>query len=200
MAVNISDVKTIYTPTEWATRENEYVTAINQIELPDGIDTSSIKFLESEMDHIYTKAALDYAYINRKYQRLERSRKALEKELFLLIKSQTIQGLKTVDEIGGAVSMITKVIPAQDVLQQKPIDPQLITYTLCNLMNVPLPSTCTYVPSVPQKQSLIQAIYIVEERLLFLDQIIDILKTKHEKLITDTGILKLEAGIGPQGV
>ena len=197
--INLGDVKESYTPSEWALREKEYVQAVSRLEIPDGITTSMIKTIEADMDNIYTKAALDFGFVNRKFQRFERSRKALEKELFIVIKSQQIAGLKTVDEIGGAVSLVLKAVPVADVMAQKTIDVNLIIYTICSVLGCPAPASCVYTPPAVKAQTLMQAIYLLEERYIFLEQIMDILKTKHGSLIILTGGLKLEASIGPQG-
>lgn len=187
------NVKDSYKPSEWAAREQFYIDALAGIEIPEDISTKNVMQLESKIDKVNTEARLDLVYAERKFETLDRMKKIIERELFLLIKSNNIPGIKTVDEVNGAIAVALRMIPAADIIAGKPLDNSKAAI-FAEITNIITQTQST--PSSNTQISLLQAIRTADERLIFLKHITEILEDKHGRLITSLGALKLEAGVG----
>jgi hypothetical protein len=183
------NVKESYTPTEWKQRETYYAEKVSSIDLPDNITTSGIKKYGSMIDSLLGESTLELAFCKRKFESMDRMRKLTEKQLFFYIKQNGATfGVKTVNEIDGAVALAMSILPANDVLQgigwnnnQQRIE-QILTNSV-----VDHPAT--------KGPMIINAITTTEQRLIFIQSIVEILKDKQGALITLEGALKLETSV-----
>lgn len=190
----ISGVKQGYNAQEWAQREAYYIQELDKLEIPIDADIATIRRLSAEIDKLRGEASIELAFQTRKFESLERARKATEKELFLLLKSQKALPLKTIDEVNGAVAIAIKDIPAQDVLSGKGF--QLSLASLSNALNpVSQQTNISSTPASSNVVSLVTACLIAQERKIFMEHVLDILKDKASALITIEGGLKLEADV-----
>ena len=201
------NVKDAYNATDWLGRETYYITEIDGLSIPVGATTGDIKDLAARIDGVRAEASIELAKCNIKFESLERMRKLVEKELFILIKSQGIAGLKTEAEVNGAVVIAIKDILAADVLAGKDIKLNVnniitaMTPLAPSIPGVPTPTPVTPamgVPAVPVQITLIPAIQIANSRMMFMQAVIDTLRDKASSLITIEGALKLEADVSRQ--
>jgi len=183
----IGDIKENYTTEEWNNREKYYIEEIGKIEIPDNITTTDIKQIEAKIDKLFTEGRIELAYCKRKYTGLDKMKKLTEKELYLYIKQvSSIIGIKTIDEINGAVLAAMRFMSAQEILQgvgwtknKQTIIEALSGSEVTNTVKTPFFTT----------------LRVSEERLIFMESLIDILKDKRDSLIPNLGALKLEASL-----
>ena len=208
----LNNVKKTYTSTEWDDRETYYVQELSTLELPLDISSTQIKGLESLIDSLFCELGLEYAYCKRKSEALERTKKLMEKELFLIIKQSGISGLKSIDEINGAVIIGMKNVTASDALSGKTMNTLLILKSISDSLTATIVSNNTtpgtisppvVTKTVPTKKltTLMQSVFIYQDRMVFLEQLIDMLREKKGALITAIGAIKSESRLlPPEGV
>ena len=212
----MTNVKAQYTTVEWKDREQYYIDALSEIVIPDDLNTQNIQSIGAMIDKVNSAIRLDIIYAERTFEALNNARKAIEKELFLVIKSSNVPGVKTVDEVNGAVTAALKVIPSVDALNNNVINsmkPAIIN-AISNAIspNVQPPvqaqttvqattedgdgtQTTTQAPVKKPANSILQVLRLYEDRLIFLKRAIEILDCKHGRLITGLGSIKLEANL-----
>lgn len=167
--IPITPMRSKYTPQEWSAREQEYMVSVNSISIPGTPDTKDIMNLNSAIDQVYTVAKVECAVYERLFDKFDRRRKNSEIEVYTIIKS----GLPK-DANGNPEKKTETEMKAMGMvyLNNKPADQNASSgYTIYNLLEM------------------------AEERYIYMKAIVDLLKDKSDKLITDTGSLKLEVKI-----
>jgi hypothetical protein len=162
---NVSNVKETYTMQEWKGREQYYVQEVGKINLPVDPNTKDIMRLEAAIDSLLTEAMLDLAYIRRRYQYLDAQMKLAEKETFSILKQNPPSGLTN-----------TK-------LTENDIKGFVVKYLKSH-------------PIIPNsKIDIYTMVQATEERLLFIEMVVKMLTEKKGALVTDNGMLKIEASV-----
>lgn len=190
-------IKPAYNSAEWTARENYYIQELDKLEIPVDASSPLIRELAARIDKLRSEANIELAYQSRKFESLDRTRKATEKELFLLLKSQKLATLKTIDDVNGAVAIAMKDIPSQDVLLGKGFQVNMNAIVAAvTPQNAGATANILSVPTTPGIVSLTAAIMIAQERTIFMEHVLSALKDKASSLITIEGGLKLEADVG----
>jgi len=167
--IPITSILSKYTPQEWAAREYEYAMSVNSISIPSNPDTKDIMNLNSMIDQVYSIAKIECAIYERLYDKFDRRRKNSEIEVYTIVKQ-----MLPVDANGNP---------------EKKTETEMKALGMHYLNNTPVDKTgqSTY--------TIYQLLEMAEERYVYMKAIIDLLKDKSDKLITDTGSLKMETKI-----
>lgn len=164
--ISLPPMKQKYSVTDWQKREQEYIDSVNSIAIPYEPDDTDITSINAMIDSVYTIAKVEQAIYSRLYDRNHQRRKNSEVEVYLISK----RGLP-LDTNGNP---------------QKTTESELKALGVEFLKNNKVDST-SY--NVYELESL------AADRKVFMDSIVDILKSKSDKLITDSGALKLAVQI-----
>ena len=155
--ITISPMKSKYTATEWAQREEEYVKAINSIQIPFDPDEKDICALNAAIDQVYTIAKIEQAIWARTYDKMYQRRKKSEAEVYLIVKRGVAPGQKVTEAEMKGLGI--------EYLNSNKVDNT--TYTIYQMVDM------------------------ATDRKTFMDGVVDILKSKSDKMITASGALKL---------
>lgn len=164
--IALPPMKQKYTPAEWAQREQEYIDSINSIVIPYEPDDADITSINAMIDSVYTIAKIEQAIYTRLYDRNYQRRKNSETEVYLIVKRNL-----PVDTNGNPIKATETELKARGVefLNQNKVDGS--NYNIYQLES------------------------LAADRKVFMDGVVDILKSKSDKLITDSGALKLAVQI-----
>lgn len=165
--IPITPMKSKYTPQEWTAREQEYAQSVNSISIPGNPDTKDIMNLNSAIDQVYTIAKIECAVYERLYDKFDRKRKNSEIEVYTIIKSNLPK-----DANGNP---------------EKKTETEMKALGMTYLNNTPVDANNGY--------TIYNLLEMAEDRYVYMKAIVDLLKDKSDKLITDTGTLKLEVRI-----
>lgn len=167
---NILNVKTNYKSDEWTSRESYYIQEIAKLNISTTPVTTEIMAVTSGIDSLLGEALLDFAYLKRKYDRFNTKLKIMEKEYFHVIKDDPTVKAKKPTE--------------------SEVKGMVVTYIKNNPIEIaPNAKVCIY--------TLIEG---VEERYIFMDYIVGILKEKKMALFADKSMLQIEAGVNVDNV
>lgn len=160
--IKLPDMKTKYTTDEWKIREQEYMDSLNSISIPFDPDDADIMALNSMIDQVYSVAKIEQAIYKRLYEKYYRQRKNYETEVYIIVKRNL-----PVDANGNPEKKTEAEMKGLGIeyLKNKLID--------------------------NSNYSIYQMVDLLEDRMIFMDAVVDILKNKSDKLITDSGALKL---------
>lgn len=107
-----SEVRRAYSASQWAQKEEWYVSEANRLTLPPDPSPSDVQDIALGIDALMTTARLDYAYIHQNCERYSMQLKIEEKHLFVTLKqnppAEFASGKLTVDDIKGVVAHVIK--------------------------------------------------------------------------------------------
>lgn len=164
--IPITPMKSKYTPQEWTAREQEYAQSVNSIAIPPNPDTKDIMSLNSAIDQVYSIAKIECAIYERLYDKYDRRRKNSEIEVYSIVKKNL-----PVDANGNP---------------EKKTETEMKSMGMIYLNNTTVDGT---------QYTVYHLLEMAEERYIYMKAIVDLLKDKSDKLITDTGSLKMETKI-----
>ena len=166
-------MKPSYNTQQWEDREKEYIEAINSIIIPYEPDDVDITAINAAIDQIYTIAKIEQAIYSRQYDKQYQIRKNSETEVYMIIKNNP-----PLDANGNPLKMTEAEMKARGV----------------QFLNTnPAPNQNT-------KYNVFQLESMAADRKTFMDSVVDILKSKSEKMITASGALKLALQINQNNV
>ena len=169
--VILPPMKDKYSTSEWELRESEYIASINSISIPTEPDDKDITSLNSFIDSVYTVAKIEQAIYSRRYDRNYQRRKNSETEVYVIIKDGNMP-----DANGNKAKMTEAEIKAKGVQYLRN---SAVTGTSLNVYEL---------------ESM------TADRKIFMDSVVDILRSKSDKLITAAGALKLAVQINQSNV
>lgn len=151
-----------YNVSEWAIREKEYSDSIDSIVFPFDPDDVDITNLNAMIDQCYSIAKIEQAIYTRLYEKMHLKRKNSEIEAYLIVKRTQPK-----DANGNAPKITEGEMKALVVeyLGHTPVDTTQFT--------------------------IYQLEEMAQDRRIYMDAILDILRQKSDKLITNSGALKL---------
>lgn len=164
--ISLPPMKQKYTSAEWQQREQEYIESVNSIVIPYEPDDVDITSINAMVDSVYTVAKVEQAIYSRLYDRNHQRRKNSETEVYLISK----RGLP-LDANGNPQKTTEAEFKAMGVEFLKNNKVDNTSYNVYDLES------------------------LAADRRIFMDSIVDILKSKSDKLITDSGALKLAVQI-----
>lgn len=168
--IPIGPIAQKYTDLEWTQREEQYKNSVSSIVLPFEPDDVDINAINAMIDQVYTIAKIEYAIYDRLFEKLTRQKKNSETEVYLIIK----RGLP-VDANGNP---------------EKRTETEMKALGANFLLNHIVDGT---------SYTIYQLLDMAETRKVFMEAIIDILNKKSDKLITDSGALKLAVQLSGRG-
>lgn len=165
-----------FTRSEWEKIEEWLIEEINKIVIPDRVTPEIIQQLNAQIDKLTVPVMWLYALTKRNYESLTMDRKNAERQVYLLVK----------DEIGPDGK------PTGKKRTEKETEAHITQY----LNTTPLQKA--------DGTSMPAPIYVMEksamERFVFMQAVVDMLKQKSDKLITDLGAIKVEAQVTSGGI
>lgn len=170
---NVLNVRQNYKSDEWTARETYYVQEIAKLNISTTPTTTEVMSLTAGIDSLLGEALLDFAYLKRKYDKFNQRLKIMEKEAFHVVKNDPNNATKklTEAEIKGMVITYIKSHP----IQLSPNNPKAVA-------------------------NLFVIIEGIEERYIYMDYVVGILKEKKMALFADKSMMQIEAGINPDNV
>lgn len=153
---------------EWELVEAYYLEKANKIHIPEDPKPFDITSINSQLEQLYHEARLDYYYAKGAFDNLEGAYRKLKRALYPIVK----QG-KNAEERDHLL---------QDHLMATKLD-ELDANILRSLGILPVPRT----------------IYVMHEsykdRVDFLQAVLDLIRDKTGRLITDSGAMKIESSL-----
>ena len=156
----------------WTERVSFYQTAITGIVIPPDIDPMNIIRIESELDNAYSKARLDLARIKVSLNKIKNKAEAQKKDAMVYLA-----------DVEKDPNLAKDQKPTNDKQREAWIHTYLSNNNLSG-MNI----------------TAAEAIEVYTERHEFMSAIVDILRTKHDRLITDLTCLKLDVELSSSKV
>lgn len=187
-------IKQNYKQSEWEEREDFYADELSKLVIPDNVTVADIKVLSAKINRLYDEAVLDLALVKRKFDSYEKMKKLTEKQLFFTIKqtADTINVKMTEKMVEGAVfTALGYLIP------NKVLDGSAIPDFESNLLYLIQGQQANITPITT---NLFTVMRVLEERLIYMQSIVEMLKDKHSTLITLEGALKLEVSLSNQAM
>lgn len=160
--IPITPMKDKYTPDEWQQREQEYMNSVNSINIPFEPDDVDLTNINAMIDQVYSIAKIETAIYTRLYEKFYRRRKNSETEVYVIVKRNIPK-----DAHGNPQKKTEAEIKALGI--------EYLTTAKVDQTNY----------------NIYQMLEMAEDRRVFMDAVIDILKQKSDKLITDSGALKM---------
>lgn len=162
--------KRAYSKAEWEQVEAYLTEQLNNIVIPEDITPADIKRLNAQIDRLSAPVMRLFAMTKRAYEGITMDRKNAEKQVYMLVRDVTDENGKPTGKKRTEAEIAAAIT---EYLNQTPIN------------------------GYPQP------IYVMEkaamERYVFMQAVVDTLKQKGEKLITDLGAIKLEVQVAPDG-
>ncbi len=153
------------TQDEWKAKEKSYQARVTAIVIPPDVTPQQIIAIQAEIDPLYAEARIDLAKTKRTYDRVKRDIKNYEKMVGLNLKQMVSD------------PAIPKELKPSN---EKERDAWCIDYI-----------KRTHLPGY--NIDIYIAMNIAEERHVFIEAVVDILKEKADRLITDVACLKMDA-------
>lgn len=162
--------KRTFSKAEWEQIEEYLINALNSIAVPEHVTPEDIQQLNAALDKLSASVMWLYAVTKRAYEGIQMDRKNAEKQVYMLVRD-------AVDDQGKPTG-------------KKRTEAEIAAATTEYLNSTPI-------------NGYPQPIYVMEkaamERYVFMQAIVDTMKQKSEKMITDLGAIKLEVQITPDG-
>lgn len=171
--VPIGPIAQNYTDAQWSQREEEYKRSVNSISIPFEPDDIDITSINAMIDQVYTIAKIECAIYDRLCEKLNRQRKNSETEVYLIVKRSL-----PVDANGN---------------------PEKRTETEMKALGAEFLTTHVAQGYGTTNLTIYQLLDMAENRKVFMEAIVDILSKKSDKLITDSGALKLAVQLSGRG-
>lgn len=103
------DIRTV-SDEEWEDFENQYIEAVQNIEVPADLDASDILLINSQIDEVYSFARFDYAYAKKMSQRYSQKLSNAKKTSKIIFKKERGQ---TNEDRDALIAQFLESMPLQ---------------------------------------------------------------------------------------
>lgn len=162
------DLSKPITKKDWELVEQYYLEKANAIHIPEDPKPDHIMAINSQLEQLYHEARLDYYYANRAFGSIESAYRKLKRALYPIVKDG-----KNAEH-------------REHLLQE-----HLMATTLDKLD----PKVLNALGITPVPRSVYTLYENYKERVEFLQTVLDLVKDKSGRLITDSGAMKIESNL-----